>query len=587
MKVLLVHPEDDLPNRKSLREWDLIVDLGRAPAATYTRWSSQAGCPVISIYDFAQEMDDLRLCREHLKSGLGFLVDRFGIDWWDVLALGFVADLQQLTLFERLSNYLDNRYQLHATRPFWLATAFQNRRRSKLKVVEGSFGSVRRRLRHYRRVLGNLDAAQISQIAQDKFDRYHIVGRCLSRRRDLSNMPRILLPTAYVNVSRMAVRYAELLPDQEFLLVFARRSGKVHSLPSNVSAASLDSYFGRLSGEDAPLFYQWGALHQKLIREENIFEAAEHAGILKRVESQLQWLLPVRDAWANVLETENIAGCLSADDTNPYTRIPLLLTKNLGLPTIACHHGALDCWMTLKTLASDFYLAKSEMERDYLVHKCGVVRAGIVLDARVVRVAWGRKMPQSERTHIVFFTESYENAGWRSEEFYKALLPHLCSLAQICGLRLVLKLHPFDSIRGHRKMLRRILGAQAQQIELVAGAPTADLWQRTRFALTVESSTALECAAREIPIFLCTWLRDAYSGYVQQYAKFGIGYALSSPEQIADIPDFLKTRNWSPAMAEESINPETLETLFSPGTASAAPVKQQTFATCAASPILL
>lgn len=575
MNVLLVHPEDDLPFKKSSREWDLIVDLGRAPASTYARWSAHMACAVISIYDFAQEIDDLRLCRERLKSGMGFLVDRLGIDWWDVLSLGIAAELQQLTLLQRLSNYLETPCQLYATRSFRLATVLQQLDRCRLTVLGGGFGSLRRHFRHHRRALGNLDAAQISQVIQDKFDRHHAIRRRLSPRVSTSNISLILLPSAYVNVSRMAVRYAELLPHQKFLLVLARRNGTLHSLPPNVSTASLDPYFGRASREDSHLFEEWALLKQKLVREESIFEAAERAGILKRVESDLRCWLTIRHAWTNLLQTENIAGCLCADDTNPYTRIPLLLTKNRGLPTIACHHGALDCWTTLKTLASDFYLAKSEIERDYLIYTCGVAREKIVVGGPAAPAASKTKMPQKERSCIVFFTEPYENTGWRSEEVYKDLMPRLCSVAQSCGLKLVLKVHPFESIRSHRKTLRRILRNEARQIELMAGPPTAGFWQKTKFALTVESSTALECAAREIPIFLCTWLRDAYSGYVQQYAKFGVGYALKSPGQIADIPHLLKTHNWSGATAQETINPEILQTLFSPNTACEAARKQQ------------
>ena len=164
---------------------------------------------------------------------------------------------------------------------------------------------------------------------------------------------------------------------------------------------------------------------------------------------------------------------------------------------------------------------------------------------------------------MVFFTEPYEISGWRSEEVYLDLLPRLCSLAQTCGLKLVFKLHPFESIRGHRKKLRRILGEKQCEIEVIAGPLTDDLWRKTKFALTVESSTALECAAKGIPVFLCTWLRDSYTGYVRQYAKFGAGHMLESPEQIADIPHLLEKQNRTTAATEKIIDGETLQALFS------------------------
>jgi hypothetical protein len=109
-------------------------------------------------------------------------------------------------------------------------------------------------------------------------------------------------------------------------------------------------------------------------------------------------------------------------------------------------------------------------------------------------------------------------------------------------LRLVFKLHPFESVKGHRGMLRRLIPEHERQIEVVAGAPSDQLWNNTQFALTAQSSTALECAALGIPVFLCSWLRDPFSGYVQQYARFGVGHELESSGQIAEIPGRLGNR---------------------------------------------
>jgi hypothetical protein len=92
-------------------------------------------------------------------------------------------------------------------------------------------------------------------------------------------------------------------------------------------------------------------------------------------------------------------------------------------------------------------------------------------------------------------------------------------------------------------MLRRLAPEQERKIDVIAGLPSDQLWNNAQFALTVQSSTALECAALGIPIFLCAWLRDSCSGYVQQYARFGAGHVLESPEQIDEIPQLLERWN--------------------------------------------
>jgi hypothetical protein len=91
-------------------------------------------------------------------------------------------------------------------------------------------------------------------------------------------------------------------------------------------------------------------------------------------------------------------------------------------------------------------------------------------------------------------------------------------------------------------MLRKFLPREeVSRIAVIAGPLTPELWHNIRIALTVESTTALECTAFGIPVFLCGWLRHYYGGYQEQYARFGFGNILESVEQIANIPQLLKS----------------------------------------------
>ena len=78
MRVLLLHPDDPIPRAQSGRGWDLVVDLGRAPAATYERWSQQTRAPRRQFVRFFQQSGDLRRIRELLQLGTGRMVDAFG-----------------------------------------------------------------------------------------------------------------------------------------------------------------------------------------------------------------------------------------------------------------------------------------------------------------------------------------------------------------------------------------------------------------------------------------------------------------------------------------------------------------------------
>ena len=142
---------------------------------------------------------------------------------------------------------------------------------------------------------------------------------------------------------------------------------------------------------------------------------------------------------------------------------------------------------------------------------------------------------------ITFFTEPYETDFWRVEAIYREVLPRLCSAARRSGKTVVLKLHPFESARQRRSLVKRILSEDDRKLVSVTDAPlSGEILRKTWCAVTVESTVAFECAAVGIPVFLCGWLRHAYAGYAPQYVRFGVGRMLESPDDLLRIPDMLR-----------------------------------------------
>lgn len=544
------------------------MDFGRAPASTYERWSQQAACRVISLFDFAEEIEDLRRIKGLLQLGMGQIVDRFGIDWWDVTSVLIVPELLQLMLVRRLAQELGVPCELYCTRLHPLIEALHLLNGGNLHNLKTSFQLRIRRVRHYSDVLSKLDAAQMSQVVKDKFDPEHAIRRRFAFRRPSSGQRVVLLPSNYINVSRMAVSYAAMLPNEQFLLVLARSVGRLSPLPENVRMTSLDAYFSSSNqAEITLLLHLWGAVKDRLISGAEEFATADAGGMLGRIPALLRSGVAARNAWNQVYESENVGACLSTDDGVPYTRIPLILGKSRGLPTLACHHGALDCLMTIKTQYADFQLAKGEMEEDYLLRVCGIASEKIIMGGPASGTAYrSEPIPRwSDRCWLVFFTEPYACDAWHADEVYRDLLPRLTALARFCGLKLVFKVHPFESVKSVRRLLRRYLPRdQEREIHVIAGPTSHEIWRHTRFALTAQSSVALESKALGIPIFLCAWLRDPYSAYLKQFERFGVGYVLHSPEQIADIPGLLERKAAEPLESSpmEPIDPGKLQALL-------------------------
>jgi hypothetical protein len=568
MRVLLLHSEDELPEECTRGKWDLIVDLGRAPVAIYESWGAQTGARVISLYDFGQDFEDQHRVRELLQLGMGQWVDGLGIDWWDVLSLMIQPDLRQLMLVGRLARELPAGSELYASRSSPLAVALQTFTGAKQIRVQAGFRPGMRWAKHYRDVFSQLDRAQMSQAFQDMFDREHIVRRRLARRPRSSKHPVVLLPSAYINVSRTAASYAALLPRERFLLVHARNSARLKTLPSNISAISLDSYFVTADRTEAAVLAKaWESLKVRLIAGAQEYLAAEATGLFDTIPGLMRWGVAVRDAWNKVFESETVVGCLCADDSNPYTRLPLILAANRGIPTLVCHHGAMDSKMAVKVAHADTYLAKGEIERDFLLRSCGVAPEKVVLGGQGLPSSAepAQLTARSAEPWLVFFTEPFQASGWRTEEVYRDLLPKLWSLAQSSGLKLVFKLHPFESVKGHRRILRKYLPRQEARIGVITGAPSPQLWRNARFALVVQSTVALQCASLGIPVFFCSWLREPSAGYVEQFSKFGIGHILESVDELSEIPRLLEMKGRTIQMRPtlwETMDPAKLQDLL-------------------------
>jgi len=535
-KLLLLHPDDGIPSEKE--PWGLVVDLGRAPASTYAEWSRVIGCQVMSLFDLSEGVADLHRTRELLELGMGRVVDQFGIDWWDVLVQSIVPQIQQLILLRRLAATVEPGAEIFCTRPHFLATGLQKLSRGRLVTLQTGPQQLLAGIRHYLDAFRSLDFAQLTQVLQDKFDPEHSLRSRFARRRKPEASPVVLLPSAYVNVSCTAVAYASMLPDIEFLLIYARNNGRLKTLPKNVRAASLDSYISRVDeAELKALAEDWHRLRIKLSRLSAEFDIAEASGLLHSIEARLRWGLAIRDAWHAVFDSETINACLCADDSNPYSRLPLIIARNRGVPALACHHGALDSRMAIKKSHADFYLAKSEMEWHYLVRVCRVAAEQIVIVPTNTNAPAETPNSTASSDCFIFFTEPFHAMGWRSAEIYRELLPRLIALARASDLELVLKLHPFESVRSYRNTLRHYLGPKAaSEVRVIEGPTTQDLWQRAKCTLTVQSSIALECASRGIPVFLLGWLADPCAGYVEQFERFGVGHVLQSPQELDELP---------------------------------------------------
>ena len=549
MKTLFIHPEDGLQNGPWAGErWDRIVDLGKDGALSREAAEAALRCPVSTLDAFRANHGEKRRVRELLVLGMGRLCDQYGLDWWELMIPDVHEQLEVAYLLQKFVETVGAGDEVYVSRAGLHADVLRQMIGSHLHT----FGPIQHRAkgaRHYLKVLRKFSIPQLVEIFWDKADPGFQFRGLFSIRQPVSSDGVILLPSAYVNVSRTATGYAEILPEANFLLVATRRSGFLGRFPLNVSVASLRRYASIGATLRRTELHGLSERWERLLRElTSIAElrALADLGIFSDFPARFARGLEVRDAWRNVLDREPVRAVICADTSNAFTHIPLLLAAQRGLPTIACHHGALDGRYFFKRNHAAVLLAKGEMERDYLVRVCEIPGDGVEIGAPALDEAPRVQSNQGQKSKILFFSEAYEVAGGRAQGFYGDILPRLADLAISRNCELIVKLHPSESTAERTRLLTGILSPAQQRVTRVVDGPlTADLLDEAWFGITVMSTVAVECALRQIPCFLCTWLEAWPYGYVDQFTRFGVGIRLQAPNEIRQIPDILK--NYQPS----------------------------------------
>jgi len=522
-----------------------VIDLGTAGASSYHQAAASYGCAVGTLNAFRENFKEKHRVRELLALGMDLLTDGCGLDWWELTSIMVHEQLETVFLLLLFVETLDPHDEVHVSRPCFHAEVLR-RARGVLVETFSDLGSRQvRRARHYLGVLKKFPMRQLVEIFWDKTDPGYQIRGSFCRRRKTSSDPVVLLPSAYVNVSSTELAYAGSVPDSRFLLVVTRRSGWIQSLPKNVSMAWLHSYASVRAAsrkvEWVDLTKRWQLLRNQLqaIPE---FRILTELGCLDDLPRRFAQGLEIRDAWRNVLNTELVKAVICADDSNPYTHIPLLLAKARGLPTIACHHGALDGRYMFKRRHADVLLAKGRMEEDYLVRLCGLPPETVEIGAPIRLTNQQQESERDAKPFIVFFSEGYEIAGGRGRGFYQDVLPFLAELALAEGRQLIIKLHPTESFSERNQFVEEVLSREQREVTRVVGGPLQpELLHEAWFGVTVLSTVAVECALCGIPCFLCSWLEASPYGYIDQFTRFGVGIRLRHAGEIGQIPALIKT----------------------------------------------
>jgi hypothetical protein len=570
MKILLLHPEDVPDGGAWSREpWDLVVDLGFAGTEAYTRDSRSLNSRFLSIHQFARHPESYRWVNQFLERGRGKLLDRAGLDWWEILANEGYQDIHILYLFRQFQRELrSGRVELAGSRPHRFTRIAEQVFGSPVRYFGGDRAGLIDRSLHALLSARKLQPAQIAEIVFDKWDSGYQVRRHFKKHlRTKVDGPCVLLPSAYSNVTRSVLAYASQLPDRKFLLIGTRRNAEPKRTPLNVTVCSIAAYVRSKEmarAEVSALQKAWAEFASRMRAEDEEFLCTENAGVWNYLPAYLEQGLLLRDAWSEVLQSELVAAVLCGDDLNYATRLPLFLAQKAGLNAVYCSHGALDSGFFFKKPYADSFLVKGDMERDYLERAAAIGRDRIIVGAPTSGTPVSH-WPRSGEA-IVFFSQPYEVIGGRPDAIYRQIIPGLYSVATANKRKLIIKLHPFESKWQRQALLKSVLAdADQHKVEVIGGVPPEQVMSRAWCGVTINSSVAVECAMHDIPFFLCGWLDFTADGYLEQFARYGVAEVLQSPEDIHRIPQMVADYRADPVRRQkiwQAADPNQLDAIL-------------------------
>ena len=194
-RVLLLHPEDDPAcGPWNQGRWDRVVVLGTAGEQTRSRWRGMFECTVESVPKI--EINEFARVRSALSSGLGYVIDDYGLDWWELVAIRFHEQLALVIRLQKLAEQLDASDEVWVSRPglhcailgLILNRSLQcfSQRTSSLEKARRLIGTARK-----------LSFAQLLEIAGDKHDAGYNIRRFATAPRERLTGPVVLLTGAY------------------------------------------------------------------------------------------------------------------------------------------------------------------------------------------------------------------------------------------------------------------------------------------------------------------------------------------------------------------------------------------------------
>ena len=214
---------------------------------------------------------------------------------------------------------------------------------------------------------------------------------------------------------------------------------------------------------------------------------------------------------------------------NGHEQYGLLIAKEKKIPTLLLQHGVFGDYYQFEDNTVDYYIARGEFWRDFLI-KTARIRTLIINPAAHKKVV-NINSVEIKKPFVVYFSlfhPSIEKKNRFCEERDSQLLSIAHAVNDADG-KLIIRFHPRDLITIHQQYIKKLYKANKINIdvqfshkenisELVKGASAAIMYFSTVF---------MDCLSLDVPIISYDWLNFPHKKHIEGYGIFNFAKNLS------------------------------------------------------------
>ena len=185
-----------------------------------------------------------------------------------------------------------------------------------------------------------------------------------------------------------------------------------------------------------------------------------------------------------------------------FERPLLLLAKQAGIPTIMLQHGVVHPYYRVLDQPVDHFLVRGGFFRDCLGD--ALKRKATVLDVP----DWTPPEQNRQRgSDILFITSPVEVEARADFREVPEIISILLKKASECGARVVIRVHPTESVARYRAIVEQILETLDPKPTVIFShqTPMAPVLETAAVVVLFHSTVFLECLAAGVPMVSPGW----------------------------------------------------------------------------------